>query len=85
MRPLEIVDVSIEHVPGHPSMASVELTGGLRLDGIQVWPARHGPLVLFPLGRSDRSPLALAPVVRTLVVRSVVSRWRLSLSARAAA
>jgi hypothetical protein len=82
---LDIVSVSIEHVPGRPSLASVELTGGLCLDGIQVWPARHGPLVLFPLGKSDRSPLELSPLVRTLVVRSVVFHWRRSLSRKVAA
>jgi len=85
MRPLEIVSVSIEHVPGRPSTASVDLSGGLQLDQIQVWPARHGPLVLFPLGRAGRSLLELTPLLRSLVVRAVVARWRQSLSARAAA
>lgn len=85
MRPLEIVSVCVEHVPGHPSTASVELSGGLRLDQIQVWPARHGPLVLFPLGTSGHSLLDLTPLVRSMLVRSVVAEWRRSLSARKAA
>lgn len=85
MRPLDIVSVSIEHVPGRPSTASVELTGGLCLDGIQVWTARHGPLVLFPLGKGEHSPLELTPVVRAMVVRSVVFGWRQSLSRKAVA
>jgi hypothetical protein len=85
MRPLEIVSVSVEHLPGRPSTASVELSGGLQLDQIQVWTARHGPLVLFPLGKSGHSLLELTPLVRSMVVRSVVAEWRRSLSARAAA
>ena len=85
MRPLEIVSVSVEHTPGRPSTACVLLSGGLQLDQIQVWPARHGPLVLFPLGNSGHSPLELTPLVRSMVVRSVVTEWRQSLSAKAAA
>jgi hypothetical protein len=85
MAPLEVLSVQIEHFPGHPSQATVELRGGLRLGRIQVWPARHGPLVLFPLGQGGRFLLDLTPLLRGLVVRSVVSAWRNSLAARAAA
>jgi len=85
MRPIEIASVSVEHVSGRPSIASVELSGGLQLDQIQVWPARHGPLVLFPLGKSGHTLLELTPVVKSMVVRSVIAEWRRSLSARVAA
>ena len=85
MRPLEIASVCVEHLPGRPSTASVELSGGLRLDQIQVWTARHGPLVLFPLGKTGHAPVELTPLVRSMVVRSVVAEWRRSLSARVAA
>jgi hypothetical protein len=85
MRPLEIVSVYVDHIPGRPSTACVELSGGLQLDQIQVWPARHGPLVLFPIGNPGHTLLELTPLVRSMVVRSVVASWRQSLSARAAA
>jgi hypothetical protein len=85
MRPLEIVSVCVDHIPGRPSTASVELSGSVRLDQLQVWPARHGPLVLFPIGNSGHTFLELTPLVRSMVVRSVVAEWRRSLSARAAA
>jgi hypothetical protein len=85
MRPLEIASVCVEHIPGRPSTASVVFSGGVQLDQIQVWTARHGPLVLFPLGRAGHALLELTPLVRSMVVRSVVAEWRRSLCARAAA
>lgn len=78
MRPLTVTHVSIENIPGHPSHASVRFDGGICLDGIQVWPARHGPLVLFPLGRENASPIHLTPLIRTMVVQSVIASWRKS-------
>lgn len=85
MRPFEVRSVTIEHVPGHPSLAAVELGGGIRLDRIQVWPARHGPLVLFPMAPAGHFQLGLTPVLRSLLVRAVVAAWRQSWSARVAA
>ena len=85
MRPLAVRSVSVEHVPGHPSLASVDLEGGLRIDRVQVWPARHGPLVLFPLASTGRFVLELTPVLRSILSKAVVGAWRQSLSARAAA
>jgi len=76
MRPLTVSDVSIVHVPGRPSSASVRFEGGICLDGIQVWPARHGPLVLFPLGKEGDSHLRLTPLLRSLVVQAVIASWR---------
>jgi len=76
MRPLVVSDVNIVHVPGRPSSASVRFAGGICLDGIQVWPARHGPLVLFPLGRDGNGHLNLTPLLRSLVVQAVVASWR---------
>lgn len=77
MRPLTVSDVHVVHIPGHPSSASVRFAGGIRLDGIQVWPARHGPLVLFPIGQNaSTGNIHLTPVVRTLVVQAVVAAWR---------
>jgi len=78
MHPLAVSQVSIENEPGRPSKATVRLDGGICLCEIQVWPARHGPLVLFPVGRDGSSPLQLTPVVRTMVVRAVVDAWRKS-------
>jgi hypothetical protein len=80
MRPLAVSHVSIESEPGRPSKATVRFDGGICLCEIQVWPARHGPLVLFPSGRDGSSPLHLTPVVRTMVVRAVVAAWRKSRS-----
>jgi hypothetical protein len=80
MRPLAVSNVSIESEPGRPSKATVRLDGGICLCEIQVWPARHGPLVLFPLGRDGSSPLHLTPAIRTMVVQAVVSAWRKSRS-----
>ena len=80
MRPLAISHVSIESEPGRPSKATVRLDGGICLCEIQVWPARHGPLVLFPQGHDGSSPLHLTPAVRTMVVRAVVAAWRNSRS-----
>ena len=85
MRPLEVRSVTIEHVPGHPSLAAVELDGGIRLDRIQVWPARHGPLILFPMAPAGHFQLGLTPVLRSLLVRAVVAAWRRSCAARVAA
>lgn len=76
MRPLTVSHVDVEHTPGHPSAATVHFEGGIRLCGIQVWPARHGPLVLFPIGTGNTSPLSLTPVLRNLVVQAVVAKWR---------
>ncbi len=78
MCPLTVSHVSIEHQPGHPSQALVIFNASIRLNGIQVWPARHGPLVLFPLDKRGLSPIQLTPLVRTLVVQSVVAAWRKS-------
>lgn len=78
MRPLAVSHVTLETEPGHPSRAAVHFAGGIRLCEIQVWPARHGPLVLFPLGREGTSPLQLTPALRTLVVQAVVAAWRQS-------
>lgn len=78
MRPLAVSHVSIQSEPGRPSKANVILDGGICLCEIQVWPARHGPLVLFPLGTEGSSPLHLTPAVRTMVVKAVVAAWRKS-------
>ena len=85
MRPLEVRTVTIEHVPGHPSLATVELGGGVCLDRIQVWPARHGPLVLFPMAPGGHFQLGLTPLLRSILVRAVVAAWRRSCQARVAA
>ena len=88
MRPLAVSHVFVDHTPGRPSTAQVEFEGGIRLLGIQVWPARHGPLVLFPLGTDKNpSPLSLTPLLRSMVVQSVVAEWRRSrqIPSRAAA
>lgn len=76
MRPLTVSHVIVEHTPGHPSSAQVLFQGGIGLSGIQVWPARHGPLVLFPIGSANSSPLVLTPLLRNLVVQAVVAQWR---------
>ncbi|MEN9308543.1 MAG: hypothetical protein RL173_2475 [Fibrobacterota bacterium] len=76
MRPLTVSDVHIVHVPGRPSSACVRFEGGICLDGIQVWPARHGPLVLFPIGENGNGQASLTPLLRTLVVQSVIATWR---------
>ncbi|HQF56226.1 MAG TPA: hypothetical protein PK208_14000 [Fibrobacteria bacterium] len=76
MRPLTVSHVAIDHVPGHPSSAHVLFQGGIGISGIQVWPARHGPLVLFPIGTGNTSPLSLTPLLRNLVVQAVVAQWR---------
>lgn len=81
MRPLAVSHVSIASEPGRPCRATVRLDGGICLCEIQVWPARHGPLVLFPTGRDGSSPLHLTPAVRTMVVRAVVAAWRASRAA----
>ncbi len=78
MRPLTVSHVAVEHTPGHPSAATVHFEGGIRLCGIQVWPARHGPLVLFPIGNGDSSPLVLTPLLRSIVVQAVIAQWRLT-------
>lgn len=76
MKPLQILEISLEHLPGRPTLASVVLTGGLVLSHIRVWPARHGPLVQFPLGSGARSQLELTPVLRTLLIKALVAAWR---------
>ncbi|HNY30458.1 MAG TPA: hypothetical protein PKO15_06190 [Fibrobacteria bacterium] len=83
MKPLQILDISMETIPGHPAIASVVLTGGLVLSQIRVWPARHGPLVQFPLGTGTRSQLELTPVLRSLLVKALVAVWRRRQSDRA--
>ena len=87
MRPLTVSHILVEHVPGRPSTAFVYFEGGIRLDGLQVWPARHGPLVLFPLGLRRTGNIHLTPLLRTLVVQAVIAAWRRSkaLQARIAA
>ncbi|MBK8803022.1 MAG: hypothetical protein IPN71_13400 [Fibrobacteres bacterium] len=76
MKPLQILEISLECVPGHPTRATVVLTGGLVLSQIRIWPARHGPLVQFPLGTGARSQLEISPALRTMLVRALVASWR---------
>ncbi|MBK9576134.1 MAG: hypothetical protein IPK50_23410 [Fibrobacterota bacterium] len=76
MKPLQILDISLECMPGRPALATVVLTGGLVLSQIRIWPARHGPLVQFPLGTGARSQLEISPVLRTLLVKALVATWR---------
>lgn len=83
MKPLQILDISLECSPGHPANASVVLTGGLVLSQIRIWPARHGPLVQFPLGTGARSQVEISPVLRALLVRALVATWRKEQSCRA--
>ncbi len=78
MRPLRISHVTIESEPGRPSQATVRFDGGICLQRLQVWPARHGPLVLFPFDRDGSSPLHLTPAVRTMVIQAVIASWRKS-------
>lgn len=82
MKPLQILDITLECSPGHPAKASVSLTGGLVLSQIRIWPARHGPLVQFPLGTGTRSQLEISPALRSMLVRALVSTWRKEQSSR---
>lgn len=85
MKPLQILEISLECVPGHPASATVVLTGGLVLSQIRIWPARHGPLVQFPLGTGIRSQLEISPALRALLVRALVAIWRRDQTARSRA
>lgn len=69
------VDVTLES--GRPASVSLQLSGGVRIGGIQVWRTANGPRVLMPSRPgSGRPPLEMPPSVREEWKDAILGAWR---------
>lgn len=69
------VDVTLES--GRPASVSLQLSGGVRIGGIQVWRTANGPRVLMPSRPGKGRPsLEIPPSVREEWKDAVLGAWR---------
>lgn len=78
MTPFALRSIDMILDPGRPARVSIELSGAIRLAGIQVWRTSRGPRVLFPGAASTtgRGLIAIPPSLRRDWSEAILTAWR---------
>ena len=78
MTPFALRSIDMTFDPGHPARVSIELSGAIRLAGIQVWRTSRGPRVLFPgtASAAGRGMIAIPPSLRRDWNEAILAAWR---------
>ncbi len=78
MTPFALSSIDMILDPGRPAHVSIELSGSIRLAGIQVWRTSRGPRVLFPGADSarGRGMIAIPPSLRRDWSEAILAAWR---------
>jgi len=78
MHPLSPRSIDIVLDPGRPARISLDLAGGIRLSGIQVWRTPRGPRVLFPDAhrQGTHALIAMPSSLRRDWGEAILAAWR---------